>query len=132
MIHPVPMVLSCDINGLKAANDTGGHAAGDELIRTVASCLTDVFGHENVYRMGGDEFAVYAYEDSALGFERHIEEFRLAISGKGAHVAVGYSFADGGDPDYNAMRVEADRKMYDEKRRFYRDGNDRRRPQREE
>ena len=60
-------LIMCDINGLKAVNDSGGHAAGDELIKTVASCLTEVFGITNVYRMGGDEFAVYAYEKQQTG-----------------------------------------------------------------
>ena len=124
--------VMCDINGLKTVNDTGGHAAGDELIRTVASCLTDAFGDENVYRMGGDEFAVYAYEDSEQAFESRIEGFRSAVSRKGAHVAIGSSYAEGGDPNYQTRRTEADSKMYEEKRRFYRDGNDRRRPRPEE
>ena len=119
--------VMCDINGLKAVNDTGGHAAGDELIRNVASCLTEVFGHNSVYRMGGDEFAVYVYENSIQDLESQIDKVRSLISERGAHVAIGYSFADGGDPDYNARRAEADNRMYDEKRDFYRDGNDRRR-----
>ena len=119
--------VMCDINGLKAVNDNGGHAAGDELIKTVASCLTSVFGSENVFRMGGDEFAVYVYEDTIQGLEEKIEKIRSLTSEKGAYVAMGYSFADGGGADYNAMRAEADKKMYDEKRRFYSAGNDRRR-----
>ncbi|MBO4901715.1 MAG: sensor domain-containing diguanylate cyclase [Lachnospiraceae bacterium] len=124
--RPYGLVM-CDINGLKAVNDRGGHAAGDELIRMVASCLTEVFGHENVYRMGGDEFAIYVYEESRQILEKKVETVRSMISGKGANVAIGYSFAEAGDPDYNARRAEADGKMYDEKREFYRDANDRRR-----
>ena len=116
----------CDINGLKAVNDSGGHAAGDNLIKTVASCLAAVFGYENVYRMGGDEFAVYVYEDSREGFEKQVGKVRSMMKEKGAQVAIGFSFADGGDPDYNARRTEADKKMYEEKREFYRDVNDRR------
>ncbi len=119
--------IMCDINGLKAVNDTRGHAAGDELIKTVASCLVEVFGFENVYRMGGDEFAIYSCEDSRQEFERQIDKVRTMVREKGAYVAIGYSFADGGDSDYNARRAEADKKMYNEKREFYRDGHDRRR-----
>lgn len=122
--------VMCDINGLKAVNDNGGHAAGDELIKKAASCLTEVFGYDNVYRMGGDEFAVYAYEDSLHEFEKKIEKVRAMAKEKSVYVAIGYSFAEGGDPDYNARRAEADRKMYDEKRAFYSDGHDRRRPDR--
>ncbi len=55
---PISMVI-IDIDGLKPANDTRGHAAGDELIRRTARVLKDVFRAEDVIaRIGGDEFAV--------------------------------------------------------------------------
>lgn len=51
--------VTADINGLKTANDTLGHAAGDELIRGAAGCLEKSFGaYGKVYRIGGDEFAL--------------------------------------------------------------------------
>lgn len=50
--------LTADLNGLKTANDTLGHAAGDELIRGAADCLKACLGkYGSVYRIGGDEFA---------------------------------------------------------------------------
>ncbi len=52
-------VLALDLNGFKALNDTVGHAAGDELLRTVARELTSIVdGRGDVVRQGGDEFAV--------------------------------------------------------------------------
>lgn len=51
-------MLYADLDGLKTINDELGHAAGDDLIRTVARRFdralrtTDVLG-----RIGGDEFA---------------------------------------------------------------------------
>ena len=51
--------VTADLNGLKQANDHLGHTAGDVLIRGAADCLRAVFGpHGQVYRIGGDEFAV--------------------------------------------------------------------------
>ncbi len=119
--------VMCDINGLKSVNDNEGHEAGDELIKSVASCLKEIFGKENVYRMGGDEFAVYVYDDSTQKFEGRIDQLRAMARDKGYQVAIGYSFAEKGDPDYKSRKLEADNRMYDEKREFYRDGNDRRR-----
>ncbi len=52
-------VLALDLNGFKNLNDTVGHAAGDELLRTVARELTAIVdGRGDVVRQGGDEFAV--------------------------------------------------------------------------
>ncbi len=53
-----PLVVAyLDVVGLKAVNDTAGHAAGDDLLRSV---VTSVKAHVRPYdlmiRVGGDEF----------------------------------------------------------------------------
>lgn len=45
-----------DMNGLKAINDSCGHEEGDWAISAAAGALKNVFGAENLFRMGGDEF----------------------------------------------------------------------------
>ena len=45
-----------DINGLKTTNDNYGHECGDQIIIDTARQISAVFGSENVYRIGGDEF----------------------------------------------------------------------------
>ena len=51
-------VVVCDVNGLKKVNDTLGHKAGDEYIRSACSLICDLFQHSPVFRVGGDEFVV--------------------------------------------------------------------------
>ena len=58
------VIFSIDINGLKNANDTKGHHAGDELICAAAQHITSVFAkYGKCYRIGGDEFVVIAHLD---------------------------------------------------------------------
>ncbi|MCJ2059087.1 EAL domain-containing protein, partial [Methylobacterium sp. J-048] len=51
-------VLYLDLDGFKGVNDTLGHQAGDDLLRSVADRLRAAVGDGVVARLGGDEFAV--------------------------------------------------------------------------
>ncbi|MGA7972930.1 MAG: sensor domain-containing diguanylate cyclase [Pseudolabrys sp.] len=57
---PQPVtILVADLNGLKAANDELGHAAGDSLLRRAGEVFNSIVEKPAcATRMGGDEFAV--------------------------------------------------------------------------
>ena len=52
-------VLMLDIDRFKWLNDTHGHAAGDQLLKSLAGRLRDIVRpYDTVARLGGDEFVV--------------------------------------------------------------------------
>lgn len=101
---PLPLsLLALDLDRFKAVNDTMGHEAGDDLLRQVASRLTDVVGDKGmVARLGGDEFMVLvagAADSSALtDLARRVvaaiaEPFRLPQGTASIGVSVGIATA---------------------------------------
>ena len=127
--------VSVDINGLKTANDTLGHDAGDELIVGAAECLRGAFGkYGHIYRVGGDEFiAMLNLSPDALERAKADLAERVARwSGrqvKALSLSCGYASRrefPAEDPDL--LQKKSDERMYAEKAAYYRRmGIDRRR-----
>lgn len=106
-----------DLNGLKQVNDLYGHAAGDELIRKTVQCI-DGFFRNKCYRIGGDEIIVADDSSDEATFRRNVELARRCIEHTRGSVSIGISWRD--EACFDEQFHEADRAMYDEKKRFYR------------
>ena len=112
-------VIAADINGLKAVNDNLGHEAGDRLIITIASCLSEVFGNNQVFRIGGDEFIVIQYDHSEEECIESIERLRKIMSSANVSASLGYAFTASYHSDFAKLQELADKRMYDDKNRYY-------------
>jgi len=121
-------LLFVDLDGFKAVNDTFGHAAGDQVLRTVAQRMTTVVrGGDVVGRLGGDEFVLLLEpvidEESAVAVgERLIEVVSAPIllaSGQDVTVgaSVGVAVSQDAQTDPDALLVEADTAAYRAKTR---------------
>jgi diguanylate cyclase (GGDEF)-like protein len=67
--HAVTVTLAMlDLDHFKRINDTRGHPAGDQVLRSVARTLMEMLRQEDVFaRFGGEEFAVIARGITAIG-----------------------------------------------------------------
>lgn len=121
-----------DVNGLKKANDTKGHVAGDELIKGAAECISLSVGENGkVYRTGGDEFIAVVHTIEPEDIRSRI--IKKATEWHGIYVdeltvSVGYAAKkDYPDAKIDDLEHIADANMYFEKEKFYKEvGLDRR------
>lgn len=121
------MVLM-DVNGLKYANDTFGHQAGDALIVAAGNAIKNAYGSKgNCFRIGGDEFAVVtrAPLDSLFllysNLQKNIEEYNKDALYH-LSIAVGESRlrSDAGvRKSISDWKMEADLNMYRDKVRYH-------------
>jgi len=73
-------VVSIDMDGLKYINDTFGHSAGDEALKSIAYCLSSSINENEVAaRMGGDEFEAVLILDGPGRLGQFTRSFRSAI-----------------------------------------------------
>ncbi|MCF2859861.1 GGDEF domain-containing protein [Pseudoalteromonas sp. SMS1] len=54
-----PTLFYFDLDDFKNANDKYGHNCGDAILKKIATALSDVFGADNCFRIGGDEFVAF-------------------------------------------------------------------------
>jgi len=119
---PVSIIM-VDVDGLKATNDSLGHAAGDDLLRRTAQVMKTVFRSEDVVaRIGGDEFSVLLpmTEDHVAAHVVSRIKAALAVHNEGSSPKPPLSFSIGfatGDKGCLLAHVqnEADRNMYRQK-----------------
>ncbi|HEY4625056.1 MAG TPA: GGDEF domain-containing protein, partial [Blastococcus sp.] len=113
--HPTVVCL-VDLDGFKFVNDARGHAAGDAMLRAVASALGGAVREtDTVARLGGDEFAVLADVSIAFSGEMLAERLRQAVAavgaGSGVTASVGVVEVQPGD-DVEDLMHRADAAMY--------------------
>jgi diguanylate cyclase (GGDEF)-like protein len=75
-------VIILDLDGFKDINDSYGHAAGDNVLESLGSCLsTNVRDTDFVGRIGGDEFSILMPGATRKTVTRRITRIHSAISG---------------------------------------------------
>lgn len=113
-------IVTIDANDLKYLNDTEGHTAGDNFIKSIASAIVSVWGKERSYRIGGDEFAVVIEGIKGKVTRKNIETFRELVSDDGYSAAVGYADASNvkGKATIEKIQKASDQEMYLDKNSY--------------
>ena len=115
-------VLLFDINYLKQTNDSMGHSAGDNLIRSAAECISACFG-EHCFRFGGDEFAAVVRNCTPETIRQRVARFEQMEKERNVSISFGYAYTDDiGRTTIKKLLDEADKKMYKQKEEAHKAG----------
>jgi len=110
-------VAFVDVDGLKQANDTRGHAAGDELLKGLASALqTGLRGQDLVVRYGGDEFVCILPDTPVAAGAEKMRQIQAEAKRAGIGFSLGVAELTRSD-DVVSLLGRADRELYDAKAR---------------
>ena len=113
-----------DVNGLHDINNRCGHAAGDQMLRSVADALKRRFPHDLAYRIGGDEFTLFCEESSKASCEESVRKAAAELEKQGYSIAFGVASRQN-ETGVDRVTREADERMLENKRSYY-ISNDRR------
>ena len=118
----ITALLSLDMNGLKTINDTGGHAAGDEALVTLAVCFTRALRRgQSCYRVGGDEFVIVCRKASRSEVMKLIERIKNAVAETKYSCSIGHSYRSDAGESVDELLKKSDEMMYADKARYYTD-----------
>lgn len=114
-------VVYCDVTGLKYVNDTMGHEAGDRLILNACGCLTDVFGEDKVFRIGGDEFLVICTQIDENTLIKRITELKELMKERSVNMAAGVIWRENVITGFGEILRESEELMYADKAQYYKE-----------
>ncbi len=117
--HSRHLLIVCDLDFFKNANDTYGHQFGDRVLQHFATRLQNsVRGNDVVARVGGDEFLVYmdCPADPRPLIDRIHRSLEGEFEGFPLSVSMGIALTNDEVRDYDELFRRADMALYHKKR----------------
>lgn len=120
-------IMLLDIDNFKAINDTYGHEAGDEVLRSLTNhCLSNLRAIDKFARFGGDEFFALLVQTDQDKANEIAERLRESIERLEIHVdsetintsvSIGLITTTGDELSVNELIKQADKALYKAKNR---------------
>jgi len=111
-------IIMCDINGLKLVNDSFGHDAGDELLKSAAKIIKRACRKKDIIaRLGGDEFVILLKNTTAsesVRIANQIKEFASNERVANIELSISYGYDTKTDAEQSIVEIiaNAENHMY--------------------
>ncbi len=111
-------LMILDIDHFKQINDTYGHLAGDEVLKSVGEKMNRSFQNHILCRYGGEEFAVYFKTQDTIWIAKQIEFLQASLMSKELPIQLTFSagLAICKPNEVQEALAQADEKLYEAKR----------------
>ena len=128
------VLLFADLDSLKNINDNFGHTEGDRALKSIAAVLKKTFRTSDlIARLGGDEFIVLALNAPSAGIQKMKTRLKSNLDQHNSQnryyqlsLSIGIAqFDPSHETSLESMIVEADKALYDNKRKKRLAGSDR-------
>lgn len=108
-----------DVNELHYFNNKYGHSAGDQMLIYISEILVKEFSQDShIYRMGGDEFLIFAENVAPDVITQRIKDSKQQIEEMKYHISVGVKYAEE-NIGIEELVIEAEKEMYADKALYY-------------
>lgn len=101
---PSLTLIIFDIDHFKEINDTYGHQAGDDILKNLTLLIrANLREEDQLYRIGGEEFAILTYKQNIVDTEQLVSRLLLKVSeydfniSKPVHISAGIAMQSGND-----------------------------------
>ena len=120
------VLLFADLDSLKNINDNFGHTEGDRALKSIAAVLKKTFRTSDlIARLGGDEFIVLALNAPAAGVQKMKPRLKSNLDRHNSQnryyqlsLSIGIAqFDPKHETSLESMILEADKALYDNKRK---------------
>ncbi len=112
-------VVYIDADFLHELNNSEGHDAGDELIRFIANSLVKLWGVDNTFRIGGDEFIAFDSDIDENNCLEKISVLKQKAADRKYSISVGYSHIGDSGTNIQELITSAEKMMYEEKKKHH-------------
>ncbi len=120
--QPLAFIM-LDIDNFKSINDRYGHPVGDQVLKAVSRCCTDVLRENDIFgRVGGEEFAVALPQTSLAEAANSAERLRVAVAALvvpledgdsvNATISLGVAELEEGASQFDELFKRADSALY--------------------
>lgn len=113
-------LIVLDMNSLKVINDTQGHVAGDEALKTIGNAIIKSINEREMdaYRMGGDEFIILSLSLKENILEKTVNKIKEELAKTPYTAAIGYAERKD-NMSIHELSLFADEMMYKDKTHYY-------------